>query len=488
MITWGISALSHDAALAVVQDDRLLFAAHSERYSRAKNDALLHSELLSEARAFGPPDQVVWYERPLVKKLRHLRAGQWEHALARSDLPSRYLRSIGLRRNIPVAYASHHESHAWAGIATSGFDSAAVVVADAIGEFDCFSIFGYTARDGLRPRYRCRYPHSLGLLYSAFTRRCGFKPNEDEYILMGMAAFGEPRHVDDILDAWIRLDGPGYALRANVHRGIGDWLPDARPEDLAASIQEITERVMLRAAVWAREEIGSPNLILMGGVALNCVSNAVVARDAGFSEVWIFPNPGDAGSSVGAVAAHLERPLNWPGPYLGTRIDRELDIAAVVRSLTTEGIAAVANGPAEFGPRALGNRSLLADPRPADMKDRVNRVKGRERFRPFAPMIREEILHRHFDVPVRHTPYMQFTALCRSPGEHPAVVHVDGSSRVQSVSRDQHPALHDLLTAWEDASGCPMLLNTSLNSRGEPLVNSWRDAERFGEREGVRVH
>lgn len=488
MITWGVSALSHDASLAVVQDENFVFAAHSERYSRIKNDALLHPELIREARTFGAPDEVVWYERPLLKKLRHMRAGQWHHALSTSDLPSRYLRSIGLPHRTPVSYVRHHEAHAWAGIATSGFDSAAVIVADAIGEFDCFTVFSYSPESGLKLRYRRRYPHSLGLLYSAFTRRCGFKPNEDEYILMGMAAYGRPRYADDILDTWISLDTPGYSLTSNVHRGIGGWLPDARPEDLAASMQVVTERVLVEAACWARKEIGAPNLILMGGVALNCVANSAIAREAGFSRLWIFPNPGDAGSSLGAAAAQLRKPLRWSGPYLGTSIQRDLDIPAVVSSLRTDGMAAVANGPAEFGPRALGNRSLLADPRSADMKDRVNGVKGREKFRPFAPMIREELLHDYFDVPVPSTPYMQFTARCHRPEAFPAVVHVDGSSRVQSVSQSEHPVLYELLRQWEDASGCPVLLNTSLNSRGEPLVNTWREAKAFGDREGVRVH
>ncbi len=465
-----------------------MFAAHAERYSRIKNDAFLHPRLIREAMAFGAPDEIVWYERPLLKKLRHLRAGQWGHATSASDLPRGYLRSVGLSRRTPVSIVGHHEAHAWAGIATSGFDEAAVIVADAIGEFDCFTVFGYSLESGLRLRYRRRYPHSLGLLYSAFTRRCGFKPNEDEYILMGMAAYGRPRHVDEILDSWIALDPPGYRLTSNVHRGIGEWLPHARPEDLAASMQAVTERVLVEAAAWARKEVGAPHLILMGGVALNCVANSAIAREAGFSRLWIFPNPGDAGSSVGAAAARLRKPLRWEGPYLGTRIERDLDIPAVVTSLSTDGVAAVANGAAEFGPRALGNRSLLADPRPADMKDRVNRVKGREEFRPFAPVIREELLHEHFDVPVPATPYMQFTARCREPEAFPAVVHVDGTSRVQSVARRDHPVLHELLRQWEAETGCPMLLNTSLNSRGEPLVNTWREAEAFGDKEGVRVH
>lgn len=486
---WGITALSHDASLAVVEDGEILFAAHSERYSRIKNDPHLHPGLLAAASVHGPPDSVVWYERPWLKKLRHARAGQWAEALAPADIPRRYLR--GLRTGFPLPdpqYADHHHSHAAASFAGSRYERAAVVVADAIGEFRTFTIGRMETPGDLQVLHQRSYPDSLGLLYSAFTRRCGFRPNEDEYIVMGMAAFGEARHVDAILEELLELTPPTFRLRRNVHRGIGDWLPDARVEDLAASVQAVVEMVMVAAATWAHRVTGLPNLVLSGGVALNCVANSRVAAEAGFDKVWIFPNPGDAGSAVGCVAAATGTALNWKGPYLGTEIAGEYPVDRLLDELLRSGIAAVANGRAEFGPRALGNRSLLADPRPADMKDRVNKVKGREMFRPFAPVIRIERAHEAFALPVAASPYMQFTASCRQPEDFPAIVHVDGTSRVQTVEEHEHPGLYELLARWEERTGCPMLLNTSLNSRGEPLVDTADDAERFSIRDGVPVY
>lgn len=485
---WGISALSHDSSIAVVEDDTLVFAAHSERYSRSKNDTLLHSRLIEEVVAFGPPDEVVWYERPFVKKLRHARAGQWTDAVSRDDVPRTFLRSLDLPFDLPdITYVSHHRSHAAASIATSGFAETAVIVADAIGEFRTFTI-GYSDQEGrFNVLHRRSYPHSLGLLYSAFTRRCGYKPNEDEFIIMGMAAYGDPLYTEHIYNDLLEVAGPTFRLRVNVHRGIGDWLSEARPEDLAASIQKVTEEIMLGAARWAHEITGSENLVLAGGVALNCVANTVIASESGFENVWIFPNPGDAGSSVGAIAAVTGRPLRWNGPYLGTEIPGEYPVEHLLDALCKDGFVGVANGRAEFGPRALGNRSLLADPRRADMKDKVNQIKGREPFRPFAPVVRLEHAHELFELAIPSAPYMQFTARCRYPGEFPATLHHDGTSRVQTVGPDDHPGLHALLGAWEDATGCPVLLNTSLNVRGEPLVNTVEDADHFALRTSLAV-
>ncbi|HZB75840.1 MAG TPA: carbamoyltransferase C-terminal domain-containing protein [Solirubrobacteraceae bacterium] len=489
MRIWGISALSHDAALAVVEDGRLLFAAHAERYSRRKGDPTLAQGLLDAAQAYGPPDRIAWYERPLLKKARHLRAGQWRDALSPRDLPRLYLRSLALGFPLPrIDYVGHHEAHAAAGFATSGFPDAAVVVADAIGELSTFTIGHVHAGSAMRVLHRRVYPDSLGLLYSAFTRRCGFKANEEEYIVMGLAALGEPRHVDDIHAELLELAPPTYRLKVNPHRGIGNWRPGARVEDLAASIQAVTEEVLLSAARWARARTGSRRLVLMGGLALNCVANARLAALALFDDIWIFPNPGDAGSSLGAAAVVSGGPVDWRGPYLGTRIDGEYPVAELLGDLEADGIAAVANGRAEFGPRALGNRSLLADPRSPDVKPRLDRIKGREAFRPFAPVVRAERAHDVFDLPMPRSPYMQFTARCRRPEELPAIVHADGTSRVQTVAPAEHPGLHELLVRWEERTGCPVLLNTSLNSRGEPLVDSAEDAARFARRERVPVH
>jgi carbamoyltransferase len=488
MRLWGISALSHDASLAVIENGEILFAGHSERYSRKKNDPELDHGMLEEALAFGVPDAVAWYERPYLKKLRHIRAGQLTDALHRADLPRNYLRSLRMPFPIPdILYADHHHSHAAAAFATSGFTDAAVLVGDAIGEFRTFTIGQFNTYGEFDVLHKRNYPHSLGLLYSAFTRRCGFRPNEDEYIIMGLAAFGNPLYKDAIYEELLEIVGPSFRLKMNPHRGIGDWLPTASKADLAASIQAVTEEVLLNAARWARDHTESRNLILMGGLALNCVANTKIAQLGLFDKIWIFPNPGDAGSSIGAAAAVTGARLRWDGPYLGTRIDGDYPVDELVDTLLDEGIVGVASGRAEFGPRALGNRSLLADPRPLDMRDRVNTVKGREPFRPFAPVIRAELARKFFDLPIDVSPYMQYTSRLKEPGGYPAIVHHDGTSRVQTVTVTEHPKLYELLLRWEAKTGCPMLLNTSLNSRGEPLVNTKEHADEFAVRNNMRV-
>lgn len=488
----GISALSHDAAVAVVEDDRILYAAHSERFSRTKNDAFLNAELLREALVYGQPDLIAWYERPFLKKSRHLLAGQYREAFSFADLPGRYLRQWGLDR-IPLRYVSHHESHAAAGFYTSPFSNAVVIVADAIGEWSTFSI-GEFQDNRIRWWSESIYPHSLGLLYSAFTQRIGLKPNEEEYILMGMAAYGEPRYKDDIYrDFFRKIDfAEGLEFTTNVHAGIGLWKEGARREDLAASIQAVNDEVMLDAARWAAGKRTSDHLILMGGVALNCVSNEKVARlweqiTGSRDNLWIMPNPGDAGSALGAAAAIQKRPLRWEGPYLGTDVPPQCTPQSLSAYLQDGHVAALCQGRAEYGPRALGNRSILADPRGARTKEKVNEFKRRDQFRPFAPVILEEYADAYFDMPVKRSPYMQFTAPCRYPEEFPAICHVDGSSRVQTVNQTQSPFLYELIKDFHASTGCPMLLNTSMNLKGEPLVNTRADAERFSRATGVRL-
>jgi carbamoyltransferase len=213
----------------------------------------------------------------------------------------------------------------------------------------------------------------------------------------------------------------------------------------------------------------------------------LIAKSAGFDNVWIMPNPGDAGSAIGAVAAYTEQQLDWQGPYLGTDIDRELDIDAIVADLMAGKVVAVANGRAEFGPRALGNRSLLCDPRGPDAKARMNKLKKREEFRPFAPAILAEHADTYFDMPVQSSPYMQFVARCRLPELFPGICHVDNTSRVQTVSQADNPKFRALLERWYEKSGCPMLMNTSLNIKGEPLVNSWEHAKQWQTINKVKV-
>lgn len=488
MTVWGITALSHDASICVIDGENILFAAHAERYSRNKNDPRLSRGLIDEAMNYGRPEVIAWYERPMRKKLRHVVAGQWRNAFDPDDLPRRYLKSLGLNK-IPISYVPHHTSHAMAGVSTSGFDSAAVITADAIGEFVTLSIGQYSASSGYRMIESVRYPHSLGLLYSAFTRRCGLVENEEEYILMGMAAFGSAVYVDAIWSEFIasRRDDSEFRLRYNVHRGIGHWVENARKEDLAASIQAVTETVLKTVAKRAAELTGSRQLVFGGGLALNCLANSTIAKTNEFDDMWIFPNPGDAGSSLGAAAFVGGIRLKWTDPFLGFDIVRDVNINELTESIKRDGVAAVANGRAEFGPRALGNRSILADPRPTSMKDRVNGLKGRESFRPFSPVVREELAHKYFTLPVARSPYMQFTADCKFPHQFPAIVHVDGSSRVQTVRRSDNRLLYEVLLEWERKTGCPILLNTSLNGRGEPLVNTWEEAVKFGTQGQIRI-
>ncbi|MEU4711140.1 carbamoyltransferase C-terminal domain-containing protein [Nocardia salmonicida] len=486
---WGVSALSHDASLAVLEDGRPLFAAHAERYSRLKNDPHLCNGLIQAALQFGRPDVIAWYERPLLKKARHLRAGQWRDAFTAADLPNRYLRSLDLPFTFSGIghYAKHHDSHRAVGMATSGYNDAVAITADAIGEFATFTIAHCRLGQPDDVLTQVNYPNSLGLLYSAFTRRCGFRPNEDEYVVMGLASFGEPKHVPEIYNDFLVTAGPAFRLKLNPHRGIGNWLPDARREDLAASIQQVIEDVLVRAAEWARRQTGCRDLVFGGGLALNCVANTKIATAAGYDRVWIFPNPGDAGSSLGAAADAHGGPVTWDGPYLGTDIPGPYPVDSLLSGLLSDGMVGVASGRAEFGPRALGNRSILADPRPTNMQERVNAIKGREPFRPFAPVVRQERAAEFFSMPVSESPYMQFTSTCRAPDYLPAVTHVDGTSRVQTVTVDQHPGLYELLSRWEEATGCAVLLNTSLNGRSDPLVDTAQDARAFAEATGLVV-
>lgn len=488
-LLWGVSALSHDASLSVLLDGELVFAGHAERYSGQKNDPNLTGGIIQDAMKWGIPEAIAWYERPYLKKLRHLRAGQLRDAFSSSDLPSQYLRSL----HLPFAfrrvdhYSDHHASHRLAGTSTSNFEDAVVMTADSIGEFATLTIGRHNRPSGYTSLHQLNYPHSLGLLYSAFTRRCGFRPNEDEYVLMGMASYGEPVFVDEIYRDLLEVKFPTFRMRFNPHRGIGNWMPDAKPADLAASVQRVVEDTLLRAAKWAREQTAAVNLVLAGGVALNCVANSRLASEAGFERVWVFPNPGDAGSSFGAAVDLWRGDVTWRGPYLGTDISGPYPVDRLLKDLLRTGVTAVANGRAEFGPRALGNRSILADPRQLDMQDRINDVKGRERFRPFAPVIRKERAAEFFDMPVAESPFMQFTSRSRTPAYLPAITHHDGTSRVQTVAKHQHPGLYELLEKWEEATGCPALLNTSLNVRSRPLVNTQNDAELFTSATGLRV-
>jgi carbamoyltransferase len=487
MITWGISANSHDAALAVFVDEKLVFASHSERFSGIKNDRDLCDGLVEYARKWGEPDRVYWYENPYLKIFRQLYAGQgWKW---RDNNIRKYLSRWNI--NAPIHYNSHHHTHAAGGYYTSPFDNAAVVVLDSIGEFETLTIWKGD-RYKLKKVYSKKFPNSVGLFYSAITQRVGLKPLEDEYILMGMSAYGDanklyPRMLSDFVGNY-----QNFTFNMNLHRGCRDWAPDLIVNDsfdIAATAQHVYERYFEEALKLAKKLVDSDNLVLMGGCALNCLGNRLIGKY--YKDFWIYPDPGDAGSAIGAVLAkHPQWSMytDWTNPYLGYDMGATDSNQDIVDYLKEYKICGLARHKAEFGPRALGNRSLLADPRGKEIKDTVNGIKQRQEFRPFAPAILEELLPDYFDMPSGWTRsrYMQVVARCRHPDLFPAIVHRDGTSRVQSVPNDGSP-FRQLLELWYKETGCPMLLNTSLNIKGQPIVNNHNDSTAFEQQYGVKV-
>lgn len=485
MITWGISANSHNAALAVFRDDDLIFASDSERYSKIKNDADLDKSMLNEVTVnYGPPERIYWYENPYIKTIRQVYSGQGLRY--KENNIKKYLRTYNL--HAPISYQRHHNSHAAAGYYTSPFTTANVICIDSIGEFETLTIWKAEG-NLLQKLYHQNYPNSIGLWYSAMTQRIGLKPNEEEYILMGMAALGDPyRFYADMYRDFISAKGL-VEFSHNFHRGCKWWRPELNSEkdrfDIAASVQKIYEDLFVAVLDHSKKLRDSPNLVLMGGCALNCVANHLSFQY--YDNVWIMPAPGDNGSSIGSVLAHKQRHIEWPGPYLGHDLGHTDDNSTIVDHLIKNEICGLARGRAEFGPRALGNRSLLADPRSLDIKDKVNKIKHREMFRPFSPVILEEFAEMYFDMPTRYSPYMQFTAKCRYPNQFPGIVHYDGTSRVQTISSKDNPMFRDLLEKWFVRTGCPMLLNTSLNIKGQPMINDSNDVKKWVERYQVPI-
>jgi carbamoyltransferase len=487
----GISAGYHDAAATVITSaGDIVFAGHSERYSKQKNDPKISAGLLAELCEYNY-DTVAYYERPWMHNLQQLYTGQ--HDLGPWTVRGALKQQLGAWYKYPagkeVAYP-HHLSHAASGFQTSPFDRATVVVIDAIGEFDTATIWGAEYDAAGRATYKKlwgqRYPHSIGLFYSAVTKRLGLRPLDEEYIVMGMAAYGSTMssvlmHSD--LVASVR----DVRFKENLHAGLDDTAFNGYTDcDIAAGAQLVAEELIYSIMQRAREFNWSTNLVYQGGVALNCLANRTLGNY--FENIWIMPCPGDAGSSLGAAALAYGRRIHWTTAGLGHAIAGEYPVGAVVDHLLRDRIVGVASGRAEFGPRALGNRSLLADPRGLDIKDRVNAIKRRQQFRPFAPVVLEEHAATYFDMPPGFTksPYMQAVGRCREPEAYPAIVHYDGTSRVQTVAADGS-GIRKLLEAWYQATGCPLLLNTSLNIRGEPMVNNRADADRFEALYGVRV-
>ncbi|RPI15053.1 MAG: hypothetical protein EHM60_05260 [Lysobacterales bacterium] len=566
----GVSAYYHDAAAALVVDGRLVAAAQEERFTRRRHDERfpVHAarwSLEHAGCALADLDAVVFYDKPFLKferlletylastprGLRSFVAAMpvWvkEKLFLKSEL-RRELRNLGggEGRLPPLLFSEHHLSHAASAFYPSPFESAAVLCLDGVGEWATASTWvGKGSR--LEPRWELQFPHSLGLLYSAFTYYTGFKVNSGEYKMMGLAPYGEPRYaglirnhlVDVKPDGTFRLDMRyfGYAtgLRmttARFHALFGgpprqpDEPVDQRTMDLAASIQQVTDEIVLRLARTLRRETGERRLCLAGGVALNCVSNGRLARDGVFDDLWIQPAAGDAGGAVGAAllawhergGARVVEPGGdgMSGSFLGPewtddeaeRFCREhglpcerldaANLAERVAALLADGaIVGWMQGRMEFGPRALGNRSILADPRnPAMQRDLNLRIKFRESFRPFAPAVLRERVADHFDF-VRDSPYMLLVSSVRDAGTFdedsgtkpagmerlravrsplPAVTHVDGSARIQTVDRRTNPAFHRLIEAFDAKTGVPVLVNTSFNVRGEPIVCTPKDA------------
>jgi carbamoyltransferase len=488
----GISAGYHDAAATVINSQGdIVFAGHAERYSKCKNDADINLALIWDACGNVGIDHVAYYETPWKKQLRQLYAGQgieWNKLTTKQVLQRQV---CGWFSNKPYSSYSHHLSHAAGGFQTSPYDRATVVVIDAIGEWDTISIWGAEYDKHGRARYKRlwgqRYPHSLGLFYSAITKRVGLHPLDEEYITMGMSAYGRDDY-SYVMQSVLMRDEFDAEFAQNLHTGVGDdFMGGLSNEDIAASAQAMLERLIGNIMQRARDFGWSTNLVYQGGVALNCLANRRLGKY--FENIWIMPNPGDAGSSLGAAALAYGKRLHWNNAFLGYDIPGSYPVNNLVRSLLDTGIVGVANGRAEFGPRALGNRSLLADPRGAEIKDRVNEIKRRQKFRPFAPVILAELADDYFDIESGwHTHnYMQSVAHCRQPDVYPAICHVDGTSRVQTVEADGS-GIRQLLEAWYAQTGCPMLLNTSLNIRGEPMVNDRADADRFEYEYGVKVY
>ena len=483
----GISALSHDASVAMIEDGKILFAAHSERSSGKKNDAKLTRELVKEAIKHGLPDKIAFYENVYKKKTRQAYSGQWDLVWDIELLPDVYIKyHFPELAGIPIESVDHHLSHAATGALTSGFKDAAVVVCDAIGEWDCITIWKYKAPCSFTKVYKKKYPDSLGLFYTAITDRVGLKPNEDEYILMGMAAYGKPIYKDEMLKEFF-VDNDVCTMKRNLHLGCKDFLPDANDFDLAASAQAVIEEKIDELMRIAREKTGLSNLVYAGGVALNCVANYIPHKH--FDDVWILPNPGDAGSSLGCAGVVMNRLLKWKTPFLGHNIHGRYPVDSLVKELTDGNIVGVASGRAEFGPRALGHRSLIADPRGDDIKDRMNEIKHRQKFRPFAPAILEEYVHDYFEMPegVDKSPYMQYIAKVKDPKTFPAITHEDGTARVQTVNKKDNPNFYKLIKAFYEATGCPMIVNTSLNVKGKPMVDDLKHVAEFEKKYKVKV-
>ncbi len=562
----GISAFYHDSAAALVIDGRIVAAAQEERFTRIKHDKDFPRHALEYVLAEGgitpaDLDYVGFYEKPLLKFDRLLETylayapsgfrsffealPVWLHE--KLYLPRRIRKGLGGKYRRGIVFPEHHESHAASAFFPSPFEEAAILTLDGVGEWTTTS-FGVGRGNRIALSSELRFPHSLGLLYSAFTYFCGFRVNSGEYKLMGLAPYGQPRYTDLIREHLIdiRKDG-SYRLNMayfnycqgltmtseRFHRLFGG--PPREPEtpltqremDLAASIQKITEEVMLHTCRHVHARTGMRRLCMAGGVALNCVGNGRILREGPFEDIWIQPAAGDAGGALGAALFIWHQLLDKPrrpaqpdqqagsalGPAYGNEeveaflksqgavyrriADEQTLLDTVARLIAEQNVVGWMHGRMEFGPRALGHRSILGDARSPEMQSVMNlKIKFRESFRPFAPVVLAEKAADYFDMPRgKDSPYMLVVAPVtegrRRPVDRdasgleklgvlrsdvPAVTHVDYSARVQTVDHLRHDRFYRLMSAFEEQTGCPVMINTSFNVRGEPIVNTPADA------------
>ncbi len=557
----GISAFYHDSAAALVVDGEIVAAAQEERFTRRKHDPEFPVHAVEYCLREGgiQPEQldyVGFYDKPLLKFDRLLETylavspigfGSFLHAmpvwLRRKLYTRRELdRGLGRRYRGRYVFTEHHESHAASAFFPSPFEEAAILTLDGVGEW-ATATYGIGKGNRIRLTHELRFPHSLGLLYSAFTYFCGFRVNSGEYKLMGLAPYGEPRFAELIRrnvidlkeDGSFRMDMSyfnycqGLTMTSRKFEEAFEGAP-RKPEspltqremDIAASIQKVTEEIMMRCARHVQRETGMRNLCLAGGVALNCVGNGRILREGPFENIWIQPAAGDAGGALGVALFIWHQLLDRPRPV--ERLDRQrgsllgprfavaeirsfLDrVGAGYRSyededelcdyvaaqIASEKVVGWCQGRMEFGPRALGSRSILGDARSENMQRVMNvKIKFRESFRPFAPSVLQERVDEYFEVrPQEPSPYMLLTSPVKEAvrlrvdetkldgieklklkrSTVPAITHVDYSARMQTVDQDRHGRYYRLLKAFEAKTGCPMIINTSFNVRGEPIV------------------
>lgn len=571
----GISAFYHDSAAAIIENGHITAAAQEERFTRKKHDSGYPRNAiaycLDEASCgINDIDHVVFYDKPFLKFERlletYLAFAPSGFKSFRTAIPI-WVKEKLFQKNIIIKelqkcapdfnwkdkllFAEHHQSHAASAFYPSPFDEAVVLTMDGVGEWATMSV-AIGRGNELHIEKELHFPHSLGLLYSAFTYYIGFKVNSGEYKVMGLAPYGIPRYKDLILqniidlkeDGTFRLDQSyfDYCTGLKMTSAKFDKLfgrPVRRPEidqleqfhmDMAASVQAVTEEIVLRITRSLAKEYSIPNLCLAGGVALNCVANGKILRDGAFKNIWVQPAAGDAGGALGAALAanfiHLNQPRNMDhghdamqGSYLGpqfnqdsiekrmtavganfTIVDDESLFEEVCESLISEKAVGWFQGRMEFGPRALGGRSILGDPRSPTIQKSLNlKVKYRESFRPFAPSVLREHVSDWFDIDVE-SPYMMLVSDVNKAHRHkmsseeeelfgidklnivrsniPAVTHVDYSARIQTVNSDTNHSYHALISHFYKKTGCPILINTSFNVRGEPIVNTPEDAFR----------